>query len=154
MDISIRIFVHGLLGLLPSLCLAGATAITTSQPDCDNPNEFKNIRLSIPIEGEAYLDWALSDLVDDNPRQGSFADFRGGQWTYDGNTGTSFGILGFSEMDEGVAVFAAVPGTVTTVRDGEFDRNTCAIPGRPQRTLMLRSTSLPCCVTRCLQNVT
>ena len=58
--------------------------------------------------------------VDADPGPG-VADFMCGPLTGDGHKGTDFAIASRADMDAGVAVYAAAPGTVRAVRDGEDD---------------------------------
>ena len=51
-------------------------------------------------------------------------DFNCGAITYDGHQGTDIELVNFYEMDEGVPIKCAAPGTVVYAHDGEFDRQT------------------------------
>lgn len=54
----------------------------------------------------------------------SLLDWNCGTVTYDGHQGVDIEIRDFVEMDEGVPVLCAAPGTVVSTHDGEFDRRT------------------------------
>jgi hypothetical protein len=64
-----------------------------------------------------------NNYVDLDPSSG-LKDYTCGTATYDGHAGSDIDLSSFYDMDEGVAILAAAPGTVTFVHDGEFDRNT------------------------------
>ncbi|MFN9720151.1 MAG: peptidoglycan DD-metalloendopeptidase family protein, partial [Planctomycetota bacterium] len=80
------------------------------------------------VAGTAGVDWRITNFADLDPRPGILRDYRGGQFTYDAEFGGHAAIdLGpgvFSGMDAGMPVLAAAAGTVTEIRDGEFDRQT------------------------------
>ena len=76
----------------------------------------------LPIGGTMNQDWYLTNYVD--LRDGSaIIDYTCGPRSYDGHLGLDLVLPSFAAMDEGVAVLAAAPGTVSFVHDGEYDRN-------------------------------
>jgi murein DD-endopeptidase MepM/ murein hydrolase activator NlpD len=60
---------------------------------------------------------------------GGVLDWNCGTVTYDGHAGNDIEIRSFVAMDEGVPALCAAAGTVTSTRDGEFDRHTQWQPG-------------------------
>lgn len=56
-------------------------------------------------------------------------DYNCGALTYDGHHGTDIEIQNFYDMDEGVPIICAAPGTVNYTHDGEFDRQIAWIDG-------------------------
>ncbi len=80
------------------------------------------------VTGTAGVDWRITNYADLDPRPGVLRDYRGGQFTYDLDSGGHDAIdLGpgvFSVMDAGMPVIAAAAGTVVEINDGEFDRRT------------------------------
>ena len=74
-----------------------------------------------PIGGTPYQDWTIDNYVDLDPSPG-IQDFRGGNYTYNGHDAIDFSLPHFEAMDNGVPVYASLPGTVTNVHDSEFDR--------------------------------
>lgn len=54
----------------------------------------------------------------------SLLDWNCGAVTYDGHQGVDIEIRDFVDMDEGVAIVCAAPGTVVAAHDGEYDRRT------------------------------
>ncbi len=82
-----------------------------------------------PLGGAQGQTWGMVNYVDVNPLTGNtpitdFTDYTGGAYTYDGHTGHDMTLANFGAMDAGVPDLAAADGTVTTVQDGNFDRNT------------------------------
>ena len=63
----------------------------------------------------------INNYVDLDP-SGALLDPDCGQITYDGHRGHDILIPTFYDMDEGVPILCAAPGTVTYAHDGEFDR--------------------------------
>ncbi len=74
-----------------------------------------------PQAGILWQDLYPANFVDLDPGPG-IRDFDCGTQSYDGHTGTDSTIRSFREMDIGVPVFAALPGRVLAVEDGEYDR--------------------------------
>src|SRR5687768_4091525 len=77
----------------------------------------------IPVEGTYgndyyifnYFDWGNGKVL---------KDCNCGERTYNGHSGTDFGILDFEMMDKGVNVLATDSGEVVLAKDGMFDRET------------------------------
>ncbi len=90
----------------------------TSVPAPDLPNKF-----IVPLAGVQGQNWNIGNYVDTDPRGGTISDFQGGTYTYDGHSGHDIGAANFSPMDAGTPEYAAAPGVVVTVQDGNFDRN-------------------------------
>lgn len=85
-------------------------------------------KLSNFVAGTAGVDWRITNFADLDPRPGMLRDFRGGQFTYDLDSGGHDAIDlspdGFAASDQGIAIYAAADGVVSSVHDGEYDRNT------------------------------
>jgi hypothetical protein len=79
-----------------------------------------------PLAGTPFQNWGITNYVDVNPLSGSFADYTGGPYTYDGHTGHDITNYNFGLMDAGVPIYAAAAGTVVAVQDGNYDRNTAS----------------------------
>ncbi len=84
-------------------------------------------KLSNFVTGTAGVDWRITNFADLDPRPGMLRDFRGGQFTYDldsgGHDAIDLGPDGFAASDQGIGIYAAADGVVSSVHDGEFDRN-------------------------------
>ena len=65
-------------------------------------------------------------------------DFHCGNATYDGHQGNDIQIANFYDMDEGVPIDAAAPGTVVYTHDGEFDRNTVQDPSKVANAVIIQ----------------
>jgi murein DD-endopeptidase MepM/ murein hydrolase activator NlpD len=76
-----------------------------------------------PIGGVQGRDWAIVEYFDLDSGAG-ISDYRGGLFTSDGKQGLDFLIRNFVAQDEGVPVFAVLPGTVIDAVDGNPDRIT------------------------------
>ncbi len=98
-----------------------ASAQVTTVSPTDLPQKFLR-----PLGYTLNSDWAVNNYADVDPRPGVQADYRGGQYQSSGNDGTDIRPFGFNRMDAGIPILAAADGTVTTVVDGNFDRNTTA----------------------------
>ncbi|MDB5386173.1 MAG: hypothetical protein JWM11_1819 [Planctomycetaceae bacterium] len=85
--------------------------------------------LATPVGGVPYKDWYLSYPDSDpapvtNVAPNAFQDYLGGKSTIDQQFGDHYVETNFNDMDNGrVAAVAVAPGTVTSVVDGNFDRN-------------------------------
>jgi len=77
----------------------------------------------LPIGGRPQVDWAVTAYTDLDPAPVTYRDYRGRQYTIDGNDSLHFGLPDFAAMDRGVDVYAAAGGTVLEVHDGEYDRH-------------------------------
>jgi len=76
--------------------------------------------LDVPIYCDTQTDCFVQNYVDTDPGPGA-SDLTCGPLTYDGHDGVDIRIRGQREMEVGVSVIAAAPGTVRAVRDGEPD---------------------------------
>ncbi len=72
----------------------------------------------------------IIQYVDLDASSPGLLDFHCGAATYDGHHGNDIQIANFYDMDEGVPIVAAAPGTVVYTHDGEFDRNTVQDPSK------------------------
>jgi hypothetical protein len=92
----------------------------------------EEIVFQTPIGGVPYQDWTIVNYVDLDPGPG-ILDYRGGNYTYDGHDAIDFTLANFAAMDEGVDIYASLPGTVIAVEDSHPDRcsteNPCSTPG-------------------------
>ena len=70
----------------------------------------------------------VTNYVDLDPSTG-LLDWNCGSVTYDGHTGVDIEIRDFCDMDAGVPILCAAPGTVAQTHDGEFDRQTQWLSG-------------------------
>jgi murein DD-endopeptidase MepM/ murein hydrolase activator NlpD len=77
----------------------------------------------LPIGGTPQVDWAVTAYLDMDSQPTSYQDYRGRQYTFDGNDSLHFGLPDFAAMDRGVDVYAAAAGTVVEAHDGEYDRH-------------------------------
>jgi len=105
-----------LLGALVCACADS----TTDVPIEDNGHEEPF--LTWPLPGADGNDWVINNYVDLAPGS-SVRDYRGGTKVYDGHVGIDIDVPNFRWMDADFPVFAAAPGVVLNVHDGEFDRN-------------------------------
>lgn len=76
--------------------------------------------LSLPIDCTLGESCYIEDYHDAQPGAGQ-QDYTCGLKSRDGHRGTDFALLSFEQMETGVDVLAAAPGTVEAVRDGEPD---------------------------------
>ena len=95
-------------------------------PSC-NPNDLT--LTTWPLSGTNGRTWMVNNYVDLDPASSLLEDYLGFTGslarTYDGHRGIDIDISSFREMDSGTALVRAVaPGTVTFVREDQFDRNT------------------------------
>jgi hypothetical protein len=77
-----------------------------------------------PMGGEPDQS-TIVNYVDVNPGAQP-GDYNGGPYTYDGHNAFDVTLANFQSMDAGIPLYAAAPGTVTDVQDGNFDRETGA----------------------------
>src|SRR5262249_3762110 len=68
-----------------------------------------------PLGGIPFQTWGIVNYVDVDPRSGTFHDYNGGPYTYDGHTGHDLTLASFGLMDDGVPDYAAADGTVLAV---------------------------------------
>jgi len=76
--------------------------------------------LSLPIDCDLGETCFIQNYVDNDPSPAA-RDFTRGPLTYDGHKGTDIRIATLAEMEAGVAVLSAAPGTVRATRDGMPD---------------------------------
>jgi murein DD-endopeptidase MepM/ murein hydrolase activator NlpD len=77
-----------------------------------------------PLGGTPFQTWGITNYVDVNPFGGSYTDYQGNGYTYDGHQGHDMSPANFGTMDAGLADYAAAAGTVVAVQDSNYDRNT------------------------------
>jgi murein DD-endopeptidase len=75
----------------------------------------------LPIDCQLGQDCYVMHYVDRDPSP-EITDFGCGRQTYDGHSGTDFGIANLQRMATGVPVIAVADGQVLRVRDGVADR--------------------------------
>jgi hypothetical protein len=80
-----------------------------------------------PQAGNLDEDLYIQNFVDLDPTSG-IQDWNCGARSYDGHMGEDSDIPSFPYQDIGVPIFAALPGTVVAAHDGEWDRQTSALP--------------------------
>lgn len=76
--------------------------------------------LAFPVQCTLGHDCFLQNYVDHDPGSGAH-DFTCGPLSYDGHDGTDIRVATLGDMQAGVTVLAAAPGTVAGVRDGMAD---------------------------------
>lgn len=76
----------------------------------------------LPIDCRLEEDCWVMNYVDMGPDDGKLTDFNCLERTYDGHKGTDFAIEDEAAMKRGVAVLAAMEGTIMRVRDNEPDK--------------------------------
>jgi murein DD-endopeptidase MepM/ murein hydrolase activator NlpD len=88
-------------------------------------------KFSAPIGGTQGVDWTIVNYCDVDRNTTGVKDYLGGPWAYDGHDALDITLANFRKADQGVPVYAAAPGTVIEVHDGDWDRNTpdYAAPG-------------------------
>lgn len=77
-------------------------------------------QLGVPIDCAIGEECFIQQYPDHDPGP-AYQDYRCGQQSYDGHTGTDFRIRDLAAMARGVDVLAAASGMVVAVRDGEPD---------------------------------
>lgn len=80
----------------------------------------RDIVLNPPIDCDLGSDCFVQQYVDHDP-SGAAMDFRCSNLSYDTHKGTDFALRSIDQMQRGVNVVAAAPGTVRATRDGEQD---------------------------------
>ena len=96
------------------------------------PAVSDDLRLAVPVDCVLGETCHIQQGVDHDPGPGA-SDFRCGPQSYDGHTGTDFGLPTLAAQAAGVDVLAAAEGVVTAVRDGMPDLLQGA-PGAPDVT--------------------
>ena len=76
--------------------------------------------LGLPIRCQIGVDCYIQNFVD-HDRGPGWRDYACGSLSYDGHTGTDFGVADLVTMKAGVDVLAASAGTIIAIRDGEPD---------------------------------
>lgn len=82
-----------------------------------------------PQGGTLYNDLTTGNFVDLNPSSGVVGNYLCATYGNDGHQGIDTGGLTWEEMAIGQPVYAALDGTVVSVRDGDPDMNTSCQPG-------------------------
>jgi hypothetical protein len=103
--------------------------VVSESDESDNTGSFQftpavgtpPVKAIWPVEGVPFTEIYISNYLDIDPTNG-MSDYTGGNASYDGHTAWDLGAGNFHEMDLGVEVYAAAAGTVSSVHDGEFDR--------------------------------
>lgn len=94
------------------------------------PAVAKDPILSPPLDcGAKGNGCIIQQYTDNDPSKGA-ADFMCGPLSYDGHKGTDFRVPTVADMEKGVTVLSAAPGTVVATRDGMPDINASA-PNAP-----------------------
>ena len=89
---------------------------------------LERMDFTFPLLGALNQDFYYLNYVDQEPGAG-IRDYQCGPKTNGGHLGTDLTLPSFARMDSGVAVLATALGTVSTVHDGEPDRNKSPNPG-------------------------
>jgi hypothetical protein len=108
----------------PAHALAGADESQTMLAFSFAPQAPTTLpaRLLDPM-GVQQSQWTIAHYVDVNPPPAGPGDYNGGPFTTAGSTGMDFTLGDFAQMDAGYPVYAALGGTVISMQDGQFDRN-------------------------------
>ncbi|WP_281859953.1 M23 family metallopeptidase, partial [Litoreibacter halocynthiae] len=80
----------------------------------------KDPLLSLPIDCDLGKTCFIQNYVDSDPSPAA-SDHTCGTLTYDGHKGTDIRVATLAEMEAGITVLAAAPGTVRATRDGMPD---------------------------------
>ncbi len=105
-----------LAGLHRASALAAALLFLARGAFADGPA----LVLEVPVDCEINARCVVQNYVDHAPGPEA-RDHTCGPLTYDGHKGIDIRVAGPPEMEAGVAVVAAAPGTVRSVRDGMAD---------------------------------
>lgn len=84
------------------------------------PLAAKGPLFSLPIDCDLGETCFIQNYVDTDPGPDA-RDYTCGPLTYDGHKGTDFRVATIADMEAGVTVLAAAPGTVRATRDGMSD---------------------------------
>ena len=84
------------------------------------PVAAKDPLLSLPIDCNLGKTCFIQNYVDSDPSPAA-SDHTCGTLTYDGHKGTDIRVATLAEMEAGITVLAAAPGTVRATRDGMPD---------------------------------
>jgi len=101
-------------GLLLTLLTTSAIAPIATSTAAAEP------RFAAPIACAVGEECFVQNFVDTDPGPGA-KDFACGTLTSDGHKGTDIRLKNYVEMEHGVDVLAAAPGTVLRIRDGMDD---------------------------------
>ena len=85
-----------------------------------DPLAARDIVLVPPIDCDLINDCFIQQYVDHDP-SGASMDFHCSNLSYDTHQGTDFALRSITQMESGVDVTPAAPGTVRATRDGERD---------------------------------
>ncbi len=105
------------------------TVAESNETDNSTSFQFTSIQESLqaklaqPLGAVAERNYGFVNYVDEDPTSPGFADYRGGDYTYDGHDGIDMSFPNFAPMDAGTPVMAAEAGTVVNENDGDTDRN-------------------------------
>ena len=123
--------------VLPAALLCVPVAASAAPPDGagaggegEAPRRLPVQTFVLPIAGEPWKDWAITNYVDVDPKFRTFKDARGGPYTYDFHEAIDYTLPNFAAMDRGVDVLAAADGVVVETDDGHPDRNAGDPTGR------------------------
>ena len=84
--------------------------------------QTQTFRLALPLDCKFGETCFIQQYADHDPSPG-IEDYRGGTMTYDGHDGVDLRVPTMLAQQEGVAVLAAAPGVVKSMRDGVADVN-------------------------------
>ncbi|MEO9685265.1 MAG: M23 family metallopeptidase [Tateyamaria sp.] len=84
------------------------------------PLAARDIVLSAPVDCDLGSDCFIQQYVDHDPSRASM-DFHCSNLSYNTHKGTDFALRSIAQMERGVNVIAAAPGTVQATRDGVRD---------------------------------
>lgn len=108
--------------LLPAILTLGLLGGTLCAP---HPALAQSIsakpRFTMPVDCQLGETCWIVNYVDVNPSPDKVEDFTCGPRSFEGHKGTDFAVRSRAEMREGVAVLAAMDGTVERIRNGEED---------------------------------
>lgn len=94
----------------------------SAMPTASGPADGGRFELTLPLDCEIGVDCYAVSFVNagatSDPR-----DYACGSLTYSEHRGTDFRVIDMMQMEMGVNVIAAAPGTVVSVRDGMPDAN-------------------------------
>ncbi len=126
--LSVRHFVQDRAESVAALPQPPLQASPRAQASCRS----NDLKLQIPLMGEAEKDWVIANYVDLDPVVGKIRDYTGAvdarAVSYDGHTGIDFEVASFREVDRGTVVVASGDGVVEETYDQSFDRNrTCSM---------------------------
>ncbi|MCA9058045.1 MAG: peptidoglycan DD-metalloendopeptidase family protein, partial [Planctomycetaceae bacterium] len=84
-----------------------------------------------PLDGAPQSELRINNYLDVDPRSGQQSDYFGGVYTYDGHDAWDIGPGVFGRQDDGIPVYAAADGVITTTQDGQYDRQETWITPAP-----------------------